>query len=401
MDLVLNYKIHLFLVFGTYVWTVWFIKYYHSRKYKPVVENGYTPTCSVIVPTFNEVPELFKKCLDSIRKNSPTEIFVMLDEHSDNNHDVLAKIARSFNAKIRYSFDGKREGVAKCIREAVGDIIVLVDSDTVLAENSTLHNLMLPLKDKAVGGVTSEQRVQGDSFFERVSDWIEDIRWKISNRAMSVYGVVGCLPGRAIALRRRYILPVLDQFTQDYIFKFYKKRAVSGDDRSLTNLLLKGGYKTMFQSTALCYTTAPSSMTKFVQMHVRWARTSQRYTLNSLGWMIKRPWILLVSFVSDIITPFFFLLVAADLVLNLVYHHNTIGIIDGTLYDTLFVGFILGWIGMNISLGLRFYPHLKDHAKDLGLLPYFTLFMTLVMIPIRIYGFMTMWKDKWMTRGQK
>lgn len=397
-DLIVNHKIHLFLLFGCYVWTIWFTKYYYSRKYEPVGENGYRATSSVIVPTFNEDPTLFDKCLKSIRDNNPTELFVMLDEHGDNNHQALVRIAHKYGAKVRLSFSGKRDGVAKCMREALGEIIILVDSDTILANKDTVHNLILPFKCREVGGVTSEQRVLGNSFFERVSDWIEDIRWQISNRAMSLHGVVGCLPGRAIALRKEYVLPTLDKFTRDYIFSWYKRKAVSGDDRCLTNLLLKQGYKTVYQSTSRCYTTAPTTLSKFIQMHIRWARTSQRYTLNNLKWMIHKHPILLVSFISDIITPFLFVIVLSDLGMNLLCHHNTIEIIESTPYATLFAGIILGIIGMNISLGLRYYVHLKDNANDWGLLPYFTLLLTGVMIPIRIYGFFTMWVDKWLTR---
>jgi hypothetical protein len=53
---------------------------------------------------------------------------------------------------------------------------------------------------------------------------------------------------------------------------------------------------------------------------------------------------------------------------------------------------------MNLSLGVKQLPHLKKYPADITFLPLYTLFITFIMVPLRIYGFFTMWKQEWVTR---
>lgn len=108
----------------------------------------------------------------------------------------------------------------------------------MLFSGNTIEEMLKPFKDQKVGGVTPEQRILdwNKSLTRRIADWMEDFRWKISNRAMSSQGVVGFFPGRAIALRCNAIEPVLDDFLNE---KFQGKKCVIGDDRYMTSLILK------------------------------------------------------------------------------------------------------------------------------------------------------------------
>jgi hyaluronan synthase len=53
---------------------------------------------------------------------------------------------------------------------------------------------------------------------------------------------------------------------------------------------------------------------------------------------------------------------------------------------------------MILSLGVRQTVHLKRRTNDIVLLPVWVLFMTFIMIPIRLIGFFTMGRQEWMTR---
>ncbi|MBK0297157.1 glycosyl transferase family 2, partial [Bacillus sp. S34] len=58
------------------------------------------------------------------------------------------------------------------------------------------------------------------------------------------------------------------------------------DDRTLTNLTLKEGYRTVYQYTSLVYTDAPLQVKKLFKQQLRWARGSQYNTLRMLPWML-------------------------------------------------------------------------------------------------------------------
>ena len=77
--------------------------------------------------------------------------------------------------------------------------------------------------------------------------------------AQSVLGQIGCLPGRTIAFRR----DVLERIMPDFLTqKFLGVVLEVSDDRTLTNLTLKQGYRTVYQSTSLVYTDCPTGLKK-------------------------------------------------------------------------------------------------------------------------------------------
>ena len=58
------------------------------------------------------------------------------------------------------------------------------------------------------------------------------------------------------------------------------------DDRTLTNLTLKEGYRTVYQYTSLVYTDAPLQVKKLFKQQLRWARGWQYNTLRMMPWML-------------------------------------------------------------------------------------------------------------------
>src|SRR4051794_1185110 len=79
------------------------------------------------------------------------------------------------------------------------------------------------------------------------------------------------------------------------------------DDRTLTNLTLKQGYKTVYQSTSLVYTDTPLHLKKLYKQQLRWARGSQYNTLRMLPFMLRRTPVLALFYAVDIALPFLLL----------------------------------------------------------------------------------------------
>ena len=50
-------------VIGIYRWSIWIIKKIIAKKYRPVSENGYRDTLSIVVPVYNEDPNIFERTL--------------------------------------------------------------------------------------------------------------------------------------------------------------------------------------------------------------------------------------------------------------------------------------------------------------------------------------------------
>lgn len=94
--------------------------------------------------------------------------------------------------------------------------------------------------------------------------------------SQSVVNAVLCTPGALSAYRRESVMPVLHEWLNQ---KFCGRPANIGEDRAMTNLILRSGYHVHFQRDAMVYTKVPTSYTKLCRMLLRWARSNFRETL--------------------------------------------------------------------------------------------------------------------------
>jgi hyaluronan synthase len=287
---------------------------------------------------------------------------------------------------------GKRNAIRTGLELATGEVVVLVDSDTLWTP-ATLAELVKPFADPRVGGVTTRQRVlaQERNLLTRWADWLENSRALYAMPAQSVLGQVGCLPGRTIAFRRDILVRSMPAFLRERFLGVFLEIS---DDRTLTNSTLKQGYRTVYQSTSLVYTDAPTRIGKLVKQQYRWARGSQYNTLRMLPWMLRHAPLLAVFFVVDLLLPFLLL----GTIGGWIYRHLT-G--NGT---NLYQGYLeaYGWrqavaaivilsvAASSLSMAVRHLRHLQERPEDLPRLPVFVLLSTLLLMPIRLYGFFRM-----------
>lgn len=390
LDYFLNGNLTMGFVFIIYIWIVFMLRWLLSKRYKPYMEEHFEEV-SAVIPVYNENFSLFRRCLKSVRGENPKEIIVIINGGGDN-ESKLEEIAVSFSASVyKLPEAAKRPAVALGIKKAQGSITLLLDSDTVLTKGA-LKELLKPFKDKKVGGATSTQMIINSrtSIVRKFAGWMEDIRFAISQKAQSSFGAVGCLPGRFIAFRRELIIDCLDKFVNE---KFLGQPCNSGDDRYLTSHVLKKGYKTIMQSTSLVYTNCPDTFIGFLKQQLRWARSSQRETFISFTWLYRHPFTFF-SFVTDIITPFFFFILGINVIVQLIIYGGRFVNVAQFIFDVTFALF-----AMNLSIGLKQLDHFKLHPEDIKLLPLYSLFMTLILTPIRIIGFFTMADPSWHTRN--
>jgi hyaluronan synthase len=377
-----------FMAFFIYVWVVWAAKALLAMRYRPWTGAPPELRTTVIVPVYNEDPELFRRVLASVAANRPTETIVVVDGGDPTLFAIGDELA---DRALAIEKSGKRAAIAAGLEASdhSTEIVVVLDSDT-LWEPGALVEMLRPFHDPRVGGVTPRQQVF-DPRANRVrvfANWLEDLRYHLTVPAQSVFGQVGCLAGRTIAYHRSALEPAVERLVKQTVLGIPQH---VGDDRVLTSELLRNGWRTVYQSTARVSTDAPSDWRTFWRQQLRWGRSSQRETLLSLGWLWRRP-VALVSFATDIVTPFALYAVVAVAVAHAV---------DRTLTGSLPLPAELGlaYVGMLVSIGLRQVPHFRRQAADLRLLPLFVLQLTFVMVPARIVAFATILHQDWETRA--
>jgi hyaluronan synthase len=394
-----NGQFFLFAAFMLMIWILWILRVSLASHYRPW-QAPYDVTTSVIIPVVDEPEELFRSVLGRILEQQPTEIIVVINGPRN---DVLEKICGDLGVRWAWTdIPGKRNALKVGVGLASSDIAVLVDSDTVWTTN-TLSELVKPFRDPRIGGVTTQQRIldPGRNVLTRWADWLENVRNEYSMPGMSVLGTVGCLPGRTIAFRRSILVRSMERFLNE---KFLGVFLEVSDDRTLTNYTLMSGFRTVYQSTSLVYTDAPTELKKLAKQQYRWARGSQYNTLRMLGWMLRNTPLLAVFYIADIVVPF--VLVGSFISWGI----SLISGVHTELYEglplpaspVLAVAAVLVLSGLltTLSLAIRFGRHFAHRPGDMVHLPTFMMINTLLLMPVRVLGFFRMAHNAgWGTRA--
>jgi cellulose synthase/poly-beta-1,6-N-acetylglucosamine synthase-like glycosyltransferase len=381
-------EFYLFSVYSLVIWLLWLVKVMLSARYRPYT-GTYTGSTSVVVPVVDEPEDLFRDVIGRMVEQQPGEIIVVINGARN---ETLERICEEFAPLVSWThtpIPGKRNAVMIGTQLSKGDITVLVDSDTVWTPG-TLSELVKPFADESIGGVTTRQRILEPerSWITRWADWLENSRALYSMPAQSVLGQIGCLPGRTIAFRRNILMRVMDKFMTE---KFLGVFLEVSDDRTLTNLTLKEGYRTVYQYTSLVYTDAPLKVKKLFKQQLRWARGSQYNTLRMLPWMLGHAPVLAMFFITDIILPFMLFGVIAGWVYRAITGQGENlyqGILHQYGFSTGFV-YVAGLMVLSsvLSMAIRQMRHLAEKPSDFFRLPVFIIVSTFFLMPIRLLGF--------------
>jgi hyaluronan synthase len=371
---------------GIFVWLLWAYRAVMSRFNRPVV-NDFRTSVSVVVPSYREDPDILLECLDSWLSQDPAEVIIVPDVEDT---EVLRRLALVDDDRLKvipFVHRGKRSALGVGIRAAVGEVVVLADSDTRW-QPGLLEAVQMPFADPEVGGVGTQQNVyqRTSSIWRRIADWLVNLRYYDYVPAMGRAGAVACLSGRTAAYRRSAILPVLPNLEDEF---FLGRRCVAGDDGRLTWLVLASGYKTVHQSSARALSMFPASFSAFVKQRVRWSRNSYRTYLTAVwkGWLWRVPMVTKITVLQILLTP-------VTMGMALAY----------LLFSRIDLGLALHSIGLTLiwlllGRGIRGYSHLRRHPQELLIVPLTALVVILIALPIKLYAFFTMNKQGWLTRS--
>lgn len=265
-------------------------------KYKPVksCSNAKLPKCTVIVPAYNEgrgVMLTLKSVVESIYPADKLQIIAVDDGSSDDTFDWIKTACKMMpgrieNVRLKKNC-GKREALFRGIMRSKGQIIVTIDSDSII-EPQTLRRLVSCfVKDKSVGAVAGNVRVLNDTegILPKMLDVVFAYSFDFLRASQSMVDTVFCTPGALSAYRKDVVMKHLNAWLNQ---TFLGVKANIGEDRAMTNMIISDGLTVKFQSNAIVYTTVPVAYTKLCRMFLRWARSNVRETLNMGKFIFKK-----------------------------------------------------------------------------------------------------------------
>ncbi|MFB6286864.1 MAG: glycosyltransferase [Candidatus Bipolaricaulia bacterium] len=251
-----------------------------SGRYRPVVRppdsiNSQRAKVAAIVPVCNEDPELFRLCIIGLlRQTRSIDEVYLIDDGSDSSacQQVADAFAQDHPHVTSYAFPdnrGKRRAQAWAVNQTDADILLTVDSDTILDVNA-LEEGLKPFHDKRVQGVCGRLRAASS---RNLLTWLTDLqfaqvftlRWAAYTLSGSVLSATGML-----SLWRRHVLA---DNLDDYVHqRFRGARIEHGDDRRCTNYALRYGW-VVYQESAAGITRVPNRLGHYIHQQSRWTKS--------------------------------------------------------------------------------------------------------------------------------
>ncbi len=261
------------------------------RPYPPV--DCLLPRLTVVVPVYNE-GAMVARCLAAVAgadyPRDRLEIIAVDDGSTDDTWRHLEAAAHRHPGLLRtLRFPrnrGKKAALYAGFRAARGEVLVTVDSDSVI-EAAALRHLVAPLMhDPRMGAVAGFVRVlnRHQSFMGKMQG-VRFINLDFLRASQSFYKTVICTPGSLSAYRREALQPILDAWLHQ---TFLGAPCRHSEDRALTNFILRQGWHTCYQRTAVVYTLVPEDYAGVCRMYLRWERGNVRESAVMATYLFTR-----------------------------------------------------------------------------------------------------------------
>lgn len=375
-------------------------RYLFGALYRPKkVDPDFTPGVSVIIPCFNEEKWIQRTIQSCINQNYPAdklEVIVVDDKSTDGSveqiKDIIGRLTKAedsrYNISERISYivqpqnAGKREALAAGVKVAKHEYVVFVDSDSFL-DPFAVRNLVQPFKDPKMAGVTGRTDVANT--YTNALTKIQSVRYYIAFRIMkaaeSYFDCVTCLSGPLSCYKKELVLEYLDQWLNQ---TFLGQKATFGDDRALTNLMLRH-HRTYYQDTAVCSTIVPNDNKVFLKQQMRWKRSWLRESFTAGTFIWKKEPFAAVFFYVGLCVP---ILAPLVVIYNLLY----VPITTFAFPTTFMVGMLM--MAMMMSSAQLFLR--KSTTWIFGFV--FCLYYEAVLLWQMPIAILTFWKSTWGTR---
>lgn len=375
-------------------------RYLFGALYRPKkVDPDFTPGVSVIIPCFNEEKWIQRTIQSCINQNYPAdklEVIVVDDQSTDGSveqiKDIIGRLTKAedsrYNISERISYivqpqnAGKREALAAGVKVAKHEYVVFVDSDSFL-DPFAVRNLVQPFKDPKMAGVTGRTDVANT--YTNALTKIQSVRYYIAFRIMkaaeSYFDCVTCLSGPLSCYKKELVLEYLDQWLNQ---TFLGQKATFGDDRALTNLMLRH-HRTYYQDTAVCSTIVPNDNKVFLKQQMRWKRSWLRESFTAGTFIWKKEPFAAVFFYVGLCVP---ILAPLVVIYNLLY----VPITTFAFPTTFMVGMLM--MAMMMSSAQLFLR--KSTTWIFGFV--FCLYYEAVLLWQMPIAILTFWKSTWGTR---
>lgn len=350
------------------------------------------PSVTVIVAAKNEGDGIYRTLETCLESDYPAQLqCIAIDDGSTDNtgQEMLRAQAIYGRDKVNViSFPenkGKKEAMAAGIMTAQGEVIVFVDSDSYVEPTAIRHIVEHFMTDPTIGAVAGNTKVENKNvnLMTRMQSIQYAISFDIYKAAESVHHSVTCCPGCFSGYRKEAIAPLVNEWKSQ---KFLGVAGKFGDDRSLTNFVLKK-WGVVYCEKARATTLVPEKFSIYWKQQLRWKKSWIREGILAgfFMWKNRNP-LASLGFYIHFTFPF----LGPILALNVLWYSISSG------NPLIFIIFICGFVTIGFIFGL--FVHLYRRADNFIVMPVFSVLFVTVLIWQMPYALLTVRKVHWGTR---
>ncbi len=372
------------LMISSYILSRFVLAYF----YKAPPDVGYLPSVTVVIACKNEEDSI-GRTIDCIYQSDypedRLEVIAVDDGSTDGTLKAMEQTQQRHGELKVIHFErnrGKRHGMAAGARNAGGEILVFIDSDSFVRRDA-IRKLVQGFADPDVGAVCGHANVQNarTNLLTKMQEVRYFAAFRVVKAAESLVSAVTCCSGCLAAYRRSSVMEVLDTWLNQ---KFLGKPATFGDDRSLTNFMLRR-YRVIYHSEAVCTTLVPETFAKFFRQQLRWKKSWIRESLIASTFLWRRHPLAAFFFYLGVIFP----LASPFIVFNAF-------IIPSIGYGDVSYVYVYGAMLMSALYGLCYLAQYRSGMWVFGIL--YSLFYMLVLVWQTYYALLTVRRNHWGTR---
>lgn len=383
-----------FSAYAALVGAVIIARYVFFALYNPELLplRTYQPNIAAIIPARNESRGIYSAARSLAAQDYPKEkltVILVNDGSTDDTGYWMDQAAKAFGHKVVHlaENEGKRRAIAAGMRIHNAEITALIDSDVFLRRDA-LTQIVRGFYSSGVGAVCGHTDVRNANvnWLTRMQTQQYFIAFRTFRALEGYFRHVICCSGAFSVYRTNILRKRMNEWLTQ---TFLGVKRTYGDDRGLTNLVLREGFETTYVPIARAETIVPEGLSKYVKQQIRWRRSFVIESIIGAKHMWRRPLGLAMAFYSVLLVT-----LMAPLIVS---YFLFVGPIAGEINP---IGYLVG-LSLIVMLHQSFYWAFQlPPAKKVGffsLMPMLPMWIvaSLVMLPWAVF---TLRKKSWGTR---
>jgi len=239
---------------------VWCARRHVRRVRRQRAPLRYLGPVSVIVPAYNEAANIAATVRSLVSSDYPRlEVIVVDDGSTDRTAEIVHRLRLPSVRVLRQANAGKPAALNTGIANARGDLLVLVDGDTVF-EPDAVGRLVQPFADPDVGAVSGNTKVANrKGLLGRWQHLEYVIGFNLDRRMFDIAECMPTVPGAIGAFRRQTLRDVGGV-----------SPATLAEDTDLTMAVIRAGWRVVYEERAIAWTEVPSTVRQLWRQRYRW-----------------------------------------------------------------------------------------------------------------------------------